>query len=97
MARIVRAMGNMWSTPKVRPVHGTYLEDRPRRRPVHTRMSTLIPKIETAPRPPTEGIALPIPTKKQPPPFKEKALRIFHEVALRREAFNRGTLIQTRE
>ena len=81
-------MGNLWSSSKIRPVHGTYLEDRPRR-PARHRVASFIPILEPSP-------ALRV-VRHNPPPYKEKALRIFHDVALRRQAFNQDTLLQTRE
>jgi hypothetical protein len=93
---VQQTMGNLWTSPQVRPVHGTYLEDRPRR-PLHQKVSSILPKVEAPPRPPTEVLPSLIPAKKPPPPYKEKALRIFHDVALRRRAFIQGTLIQRRE
>ena len=72
-------MGNLWTTTKVRPVHGTYLEDRPRY-PVHThqRVASFIPAIQP----------LRVIHHNPPVPYKDKAKRIFHEVAVRRAAFN---------
>jgi hypothetical protein len=86
MVYIVRTMGNLWTTTKVRPIHGTYLEERPRRKaPAHHRVASFIPIVE------------PLRALRQKVPYKEKALRIFHEVGLRRDAFNRGILPQGRE
>jgi hypothetical protein len=79
---IGKTMGNLWSSPKIQPVNGTYLEDLPiRRKVVHSRVASFIPLVE-----PTPKVA-----------YKEKACRIFHEVALRRQAFTQGTLLQRQE
>ena len=73
-------MGNLWTSPKVRPVPGTYLEERPRRAP-HQRVASFIPVVEPSP-------ALRVIRHTPPVPYKEKALRICHEIALRRQALN---------
>jgi hypothetical protein len=72
-------MGNLWTSPKVRPVPGTYLEERPRRRP-RNRVASFMP----LPAPP----ALTVVRHNPPVRYKEKALRICHEIALRSQAFN---------
>jgi hypothetical protein len=77
-------MGNLWTTTKVRPVAGSYLEERPRR-PVHQRVASFIPIIQ----PP----ALHVVRHNPPVPYKDKALRIIHEVTRRREALNRRALL----
>jgi hypothetical protein len=83
-------MGNLWSSTKIRPVPGTYLEDRPlRRRPTHQRVASFIP----LPAPP---IVNPI-NHRPPVPYKDKARRMFHTISVRQHEFNQGTLIQTRE
>jgi hypothetical protein len=75
-------MGNIWGAQKVLPAHGTYLEERPRR-PVHWKIASSIPPVDVPPGPPVQ--------------YKEKARRIFHEIALRQKAFTQGTSLQTRE
>ena len=82
-------MGNIWSSPRIRPVNGTYLEDRPRR-PPHQRVASFIPILEPSP-------ALRVARHNPPVPYKDKARRIFHEIALRQKAFTQGTLLQRRE
>ena len=80
MILLVRIMGSMWSSRKIRPVHGTYLEDRPLR-PARQRVASFIPAVE----PPVLRVV-----RHNPPvPYKEKALRIIHEVTRRREAMSR--------
>jgi hypothetical protein len=78
MVCIVQTMGNLWTTTKIQPVYGTYLEDRPRR-PMHShqRVASFIPAIQ-----PLRVV------RDTPVPYKDKAKRIFHELAVRREAFN---------
>lgn len=71
-------MGNLWSSSKIRPVNGTYLEDRPRR---PQRVASFIPIIEAP--------VLRVVRHNAPVPYKDKARRIIHEVTLRREALNR--------
>lgn len=70
-------MGNLWTTTKIRPVHGTYLEERPRR---HQRVASFVPIVETP--------ALRVIRHNPPVPYKDKARRIFHEMAVRQKAFN---------
>ena len=70
-------MGNLWSSSKIRPVHGTYLEDRPLRQ---QRVPSFIPIVEAP--------ALRVIRHNSPVPYKDKARRIIHEVTLRREALN---------
>lgn len=84
-------MGNLWTSPRVQPVHGTYLEDRPiRPKPLHSRVASFIPLVQ-----PTPVVRI---SKHRPPtPYKEKARRIFHDLSLRRQALNQGTLLQRRE
>ena len=66
-------MGNLWSSSRIRPEHGTYLEDRPRRRPaLKQRVKTFLPE----PQPPSPALRV----VRHPVPYKEKALRIFHEL-----------------
>ena len=74
-------MGSMWSSSKIRPVHGTYLEDRPRRpvRHAHQRVASFIPAVEAP--------ALRVVRHNPPVPYKDKARRMFHELTVRREAF----------
>jgi len=75
-------MGNMWTTTKVLPVNGTYLEDRPRRyKPIHTRVASFIPIVQQP--------ILQVARHKPPVPYKEKARRMFHELAVRRQALGR--------
>ena len=80
MVYIVETMGNLWSSSKIRPVHGTYLEDRPRRPPAHQRVASFIPLVQ----PPV----LTVIRHNPPVPYKDKARRMFHELAVRREALN---------
>jgi hypothetical protein len=82
-------MGNLWTTTKVRPVAGSYLEERPRR-PVHQRVASFIP----LPQVPVLQVPVLQVTRHNPPvPYKDKALRIIHEVTRRREALNRRALL----
>ena len=74
-------MGNLWATTQVRPVNGTYLEDRPLR-PARHRVASFIPIVEPSP-------ALRVARHNPPVPYKEKALRIIHEVTRRSEAMSR--------
>jgi hypothetical protein len=78
-------MGNLWTSPKVRPVPGTYLEERPRRH--HNRVASFIP----LPAPPVLTVIRHTP----PVPYKEKARRMFHDLALRRQALN-GRVVGSR-
>lgn len=89
-------MGNLWSSSKIRPVHGTYLEDRPRRRralkqrvPVE-RAPTFIPFPE--PQAPSPALRV----VRHPVPYKEKALRIFHELYVKQYP-NRDMSLQKQE
>ena len=50
------------------------------------------PQQQPPPSPPQ-----PQPPQQQPVEFKEKAMRIIHEVSRRRQLFNQGTLLQRRE
>ena len=101
-------MGNLWATAQVRPVNGTYLEDRPLRRqhkPAHQRVASFIPLVHTT----TTSTSTSTSTELPKPimqvvrhahahtPFKEKALRICQDVALRSRVFSRGTLPQTQD
>ena len=49
------------------------------------------------PPPPPPPPPQPQASQQQPVEFKEKAMRIIHEVSRRRQLFNQGTLLQRRE
>jgi hypothetical protein len=81
-------MGNIWGSERNIPVNGTYLDDRPRRRPGrHVRKPLEEPLLEAEAEP-----EVPAAPKEH---WKEKALRIFHHLAERSRTFNRGMLLQT--
>jgi hypothetical protein len=80
------AMGNLWSSRKVRPVHGTYLEDRPAQRIPPQRVASFIPIL-----PPAANVI----HHRPPVPYKDKARRMFHELSLRRQAITQGIQPQT--
>ena len=55
------------------------------------------PSWPAPPPSPPQAPPAPAPLALQPVEFKEKAMRIIHEVSRRRELFNQGTLVQRRE
>jgi len=55
------------------------------------------PSWPAPPPSPPQAPPAPAPLPLQPVEFKDKAMRIIHEVSRRRQLFNQGTLLQRRE
>jgi hypothetical protein len=95
-------MGNIWGSEKIRPTNGTYLNERRVGLPVRKKKRVLLQELPLPPAlillQPLEEPLLLATEKEAPAPkehWKVKALRIFHHLAEKSRATNRGMLLQT--